>query len=633
MRAEPVPGPYGGSGDGSAHGPGRGPDAVVDLVLDLVPGEEAGGPSLGSAAASVSVPAVSATSARTTASGGMSAEGRGSALDGVPAGGRGASADGVPGADPAVSGGPLAAHRGFVRDERTAEGPGPLSGGEPAPGPGAAAQVAPAQAASAAAADAAVTAPAPAPDLVAAPAPAAAVSASAPAAAVAASAPVGSRAAAVSAPAAPSAPSAPFAAAVPRAAAAPAPAGPRGRSAADSPAPSRHRSAAGRAAEGAERAVGSPGAGRRQMVIGREGPATVPVHLLFRDDLERADGPGFPDAGARRGPGIGGAAPGTRGRPPAPRPAQVRPPTRPAPDGDPELTERSGPALPGWLALFVGLAGIAGIVAVLWWAGALPVAALDRLGVAARPYHGIGLAVWASLTGLGTLVLLALGGLSRGRVGCAWVLTLFGKYRGSVRRTGLMWISPLLLRRRVDVRLRHWRSEPLPAVDADGTALRVVVLVVWRVKDTARAVLGIADHETYLREQVEAAMARVLSQLPADAFHEDAPTLRDAETVGDALTRMLKADCAPVGIEVYSAQPTGIEYAPEIAAAMQRRRIAAIDAKHRDSVLTSVVDAVDDTVNRLTQRGIVDLDDYERKLLVKDLTVAFYTGRSGGEGV
>ncbi|WMX48980.1 SPFH domain-containing protein [Streptomyces roseicoloratus] len=213
------------------------------------------------------------------------------------------------------------------------------------------------------------------------------------------------------------------------------------------------------------------------------------------------------------------------------------------------------------------------------------------------------------------------------------VLTLFGDYRGTVRRTGLLWVSPLLLRRRVDVRLRHWRSEPLSAVDAKGTALNVVVLVVWRVRDTVRAALGVDRHEEYLREQVEAAMARVLSQLPADAFHEDAPTLRDAEAVGEALTRMLSAECAPVGIDVFSAQPTRIEYAPEVAAAMQRRRIAAIDAKHRDSVLTSVVDAVDDVVHRLTSRGLVELDDYERKALVKDLTVAFYTGRTApGEG-
>ncbi|MGW6711597.1 SPFH domain-containing protein [Streptomyces globisporus] len=375
--------------------------------------------------------------------------------------------------------------------------------------------------------------------------------------------------------------------------------------------------------------------GRRHSVIANETTASIPVHLLFRDDRddrEPADG-----AAALPGPGAvvhrpaGERAPATR-RPPVPRSPQtrVRPSTRPAPVGDPRLTERPGPALSGYAALLAGAAGTAGALAVLWWRGALPAGWQSAVGLAPRPDLGIGVGAWAALALLATVVLLALGGLGRGRVGYAWVLTLFGDYRGSVRRTGLVWVSPLLLRRRVDVRLRHWRSEPLPAVDANGTALRVVVLVVWRIKDTVRAVLGIEDHEAYLSAQVEAAMARVLSQLPADAFHEDAPTLRDAEAVGDALTRMLKADCEPVGVEVYSAQPTGIEYAPEVAAAMQRRRIAAIDSRHRDSVLTSVVDAVDDTVNRLTTRGIVELDDYERKALVKDLTVAFYTGRSGG---
>src|SRR5690606_40529078 len=101
------------------------------------------------------------------------------------------------------------------------------------------------------------------------------------------------------------------------------------------------------------------------------------------------------------------------------------------------------------------------------------------------------------------------GGLARGRTGRAWVLGLFGRYRGTVRRTGLLWVNPLLLRRRVDVRLRHWRSEPMPAADRGGMALRVVVTVVWRVRDTARATLGVEDHETYLRECDEAALLRL----------------------------------------------------------------------------------------------------------------------------
>ncbi|MGW6567401.1 SPFH domain-containing protein [Streptomyces sp. NPDC054975] len=416
----------------------------------------------------------------------------------------------------------------------------------------------------------------------------------------------------------------------------------------------------------AEAAVVARPVVRRKNVIGTETTGSIPVHLLFRDEPDpAADSAARTATGARidedddGGPATVAMAPPT---PPTPqagatskaRPKDTRPkdtkakdgkakaatkatipaPTRPkssrpAPTADPKLVERPGPVLPGWIGVVAGVLALAGCGAVVWSAGAVPEQLAQMLRLPPRPYQGIPLGQWALLT-LGVLAtLFSFGGLGRGRVGYAWVLTLFGDYRGSVRRTGLVWTSPLLLRRRVDVRLRHWRSEPLSAVDAKGTALHVVVLVVWRIRDTVRAALGVEGHEEYLREQVEAAMARVLSQLPADAFHEDAPTLRDAEAVGEALTRMLSAECAPVGIDVFSAQPTRIEYAPEIAAAMQRRRIAAIDAKHRDSVLTSVVDAVDDVVHRLTTRGLVELDDYERKALVKDLTVAFYTGRTG----
>ncbi|WP_443299044.1 SPFH domain-containing protein [Streptomyces sp. IBSNAI002] len=337
----------------------------------------------------------------------------------------------------------------------------------------------------------------------------------------------------------------------------------------------------------------------------------VPVHLPFRG--ERRTFPPAPAATAARAPRQAAA----------PRPA----PGRRVPRGDDRLREHRGPVLPGWIGVGIGGLALAGCAAVLWRAGAVPDAVVAAFGAAPRAYQGLRATHWPPLAFLGIVALLALGGLGRSRAGHAWVLTLFGRYRGTVRRTGLTWISPLLLRRRVDVRLRHWRSEPMPAVDSGGLALQVVVQVVWQVKDTARAALAVEDHVEYLAEQVESAMARVLSQLPADAFHEDAPTLRDAEAVGDALTRMLAAETEAVGIDVFSAQPTRIEYAPEVAEAMRRRRVAAIDAKHRDAVLSSVVDAVDDTVHRLTSRGLVELDDYERKALVKDLTVAFYTGR------
>ncbi|MFH8288721.1 SPFH domain-containing protein [Streptomyces sp. NPDC018059] len=361
---------------------------------------------------------------------------------------------------------------------------------------------------------------------------------------------------------------------------------------------------------------------RAGRVIQSEATTEIPVHLLFRDDPDDVTGVPLRPAVVRRRQGTGQPKAVRR---PAAAPAEAV--ARPAPDVDPALVERRARVLPGLVGVLGGCAGAAGCALSLWWAGFLPEPALRVTGLPGHAGAGLGAAQWASLAGSGALGLFGFGGLARGRVGRAWVLSLFGRYRGTVRRTGLLWVNPLLLRRRVDVRLRHWRSEPMPAVDRDGVALRVVVLLVWRVKDTARATLAVEDHQEYLRECVEATTARVLSRLPADAFHDDAPTLRDADAVGAALTRALAAEAEAVGVEVFSAQPTRIEYAPEVAAAMQRSRVAALDARHRDTVLTSVVDSVEDTVTRLTTRGLVELDDYERKALVKDLTVAFYTGR------
>lgn len=369
--------------------------------------------------------------------------------------------------------------------------------------------------------------------------------------------------------------------------------------------------------EGPAEGGGGPRAVR---LIQNEVTTEIPVHLLFRDDPDPVSVPLAPAVVGRRR--------GTGEQPRIRRPAAGRPP-RPVPETDPDLVERPARVLPGLAGVLAGTCGVAGCAVTSWWAGFLSPAVLDALHLPQVTGAGFGPAQWAAYAGAGTLGLFGFGGLARGRTGGAWVLGLFGRYRGTVRRTGLMWVNPLVLRRRVDVRLRHWRSEPMSVVDANGVALRVVVLVVWRVKDTARATLGVDDHQTYLRECVEAALSRVLSQQPAElppAVVKDL-TLRNTDAVGEALTRMVAADTAPVGLEVFSAQPTRIEYAPEIAAVMQRRRIAALDAQHRDSVLGSVVDSVEDTVTRLTMRGLVELDDYERKALVKDLTVAFCTGR------
>ncbi|MFF9670242.1 SPFH domain-containing protein [Streptomyces eurythermus] len=354
----------------------------------------------------------------------------------------------------------------------------------------------------------------------------------------------------------------------------------------------------------------APGTGvRPARLIQNEATTEIPVHLLFRDGPDPVRVP--------LAPALVGRRQDTGERPRPGRPVPVR--RRPLPETDPELAERPARVLPGAAGLFAGACGLTGALVTTWWAGLLPPAG-RAFGLPAGTGSGLGLAHLAAYAGSGLLGAAGFGGLARGRAGRAWVLGLFGRYRGTVRRTGLLWVNPLVPRRRVDVRLRHWRSEAMPAVDPDGMALRVVVLVVWRVRDTARALLGVDDHETYLRACVEAALARV----PV----EPAGGARGGTTAaGDALTRLVAEETAPVGVEVFSVQPVRVEYAPEVAAAVHRRRIAALDARQRANLLGSVVDSVEDTVTRLTTRGLVELDDYDRKVLVRDLTVAFCSGR------
>jgi SPFH domain / Band 7 family len=356
----------------------------------------------------------------------------------------------------------------------------------------------------------------------------------------------------------------------------------------------------------------NPGPAAPARLIHTEATTEIPVHLLFRDDPAPTPLPLRPTVVGRRQ--------GTGEQPRLRRPVPAGP--RPAPQVESGLAERPARVLPGAVGVLAGTGGTAGCVAASWWAGVLPPLALETLRLPAYAGAGLGPAQWAAYAGAGALGLFGFGGLARGRTGRAWVLGLFGRYRGTVRRTGLLWVNPLLLRRRVDVRLRHWRSEPMAAADGNRVALRAVVLVVWRVRDTARAVLGVEDHESYLRECVEAALARVPVEPPGGGAHGA------AESASDALTRLVAADAAPVGLEVFSVRPVRVEYAPEVAAAMNRRRIAALDARQRASALGSVVDSVEDTVTRLTMRGLVELDDYERKSLVRDLTVAFCAGRT-----
>ncbi|MEV4560621.1 SPFH domain-containing protein [Kitasatospora sp. NPDC049285] len=297
------------------------------------------------------------------------------------------------------------------------------------------------------------------------------------------------------------------------------------------------------------------------------------------------------------------------------------------PRADQSLRERRAFALPGWLPLLVLLLGATGVVLVLTRAGVIPnLAALPDVRsdtVRASGQMEVTDRVITAVSAIGAVMLVALAGLLTNPGGETRVLTRWGRYRGTVRRTGLLWVNPLLRRRRVDVRLRHWRSEPVHVTDRAGTPLVVRLLIVWRVKDTARATLGIAEHETYLREQVQAVLTRTASVLPCDSDSAPGPALRDGQWFAEELTRALAAETAPTGIEVYSVQPLALDYAPEVSESMRRRRLADLDAGLRTVLVDDAVEAAALAVRRLERATAHELDDSARSALMEQLLVAF----------
>jgi regulator of protease activity HflC (stomatin/prohibitin superfamily) len=297
------------------------------------------------------------------------------------------------------------------------------------------------------------------------------------------------------------------------------------------------------------------------------------------------------------------------------------------PKADAELRERAALTLPGWVALLALLLALGSAALVLARVGVLPhVGGLPDLRTAdAKAADGAAMTNGSliAVTAAGLVALVVLAGLLANRAGQARVLSRWGRYQGTVRRAGLVWVNPLLRRRRVDVRLRHWRSDPVPVTDRAGIPIVVRVLVVWRTKDTARAVFAVGDHQAYLREQIHAVLTRTASTLPCDSNSTPGPALRDGQWFSDELSRGLAAEMAPAGLEVFSVQPVALDYAPEVAESMRRRRLADLDASVRTVLVDDAVEAAALAVRRLERATAQELDEASRSALMEQLLVAF----------
>ena len=204
----------------------------------------------------------------------------------------------------------------------------------------------------------------------------------------------------------------------------------------------------------------------------------------------------------------------------------------------------------------------------------------------------------------------------------AAAITLFGAYRGTDRSTGLRWVWPWEMRRKISVRANNFISEKIKVNDLRGNPIEMAAQIVWRVIDSAQALFDVDDYKAFVTVQVEAAIRVIGSRYPYDDFEHLEVTLRgNHDQVGVELREELNARLTVAGISVDECGFTHLAYAQEIAGAMLRRQQAQAVVAARKTLVEGAVGMVEMALAMLSEKNVVELDDERRAAMVSNLMV------------
>jgi regulator of protease activity HflC (stomatin/prohibitin superfamily) len=224
---------------------------------------------------------------------------------------------------------------------------------------------------------------------------------------------------------------------------------------------------------------------------------------------------------------------------------------------------------------------------------------------------------------------LMLGGLFTVQPNEARVLTLFGKYSGSVKSDGFHWANPFLRKRRISLRIRNFESSQIKVNDHEGNPIEIAAVIVWRVVETAEALFEVDDYEHYVKVQSEAAVRNLATQYPYDAYVDGHKSLRgNTAEIADQLKTEVQDRLAKAGVEVLEARINHLAYAPEIAAAMLQRQQAGAIIAARQRIVEGAVGMVEMALALLSNREIVTLDNERKAAMVSNLLVVLCGDRN-----
>ncbi|MGA1838552.1 SPFH domain-containing protein [Herbiconiux sp. 11R-BC] len=266
-----------------------------------------------------------------------------------------------------------------------------------------------------------------------------------------------------------------------------------------------------------------------------------------------------------------------------------------------DVTEREAASLPGGVALSASLALLA-----------IGIVLLAVLPDAAKAVSLLFFAAFALL--LSSLVIV--------QPGQTKVVQFFGRYIGTVRRTGLSMVVPLSTRRSVSVRVRNFETNRLKVNDADGSPVEIAAIVVWQVADTSKATYAVDNYVDFVSVQAESALRHIATTHPYDGSETGGTSLRGStDQVADELAHEVAERISLAGVEIIEVRISHLAYAAEVAQAMLRRQQANAVVAARTRIVEGAVGMVDLALTKLSEDGIVELDDERKAAMVSNLMV------------
>lgn len=252
----------------------------------------------------------------------------------------------------------------------------------------------------------------------------------------------------------------------------------------------------------------------------------------------------------------------------------------------------------------------------------------------------------------------------------ALVLTLFGKYVGTLKEEGFYFVNPfctsinpaaktklsqsgdvdgqikqtsilsiqangsevaLVTNNKISLKVMTLNNSRQKINDCLGNPVEIGIAVMWRVTDTAKAVFNVDNYKEYLSLQCDSAVRNIVRIYPYDVAQNvdttgdglaDEGSLRgSSEVVAARIRDEIQQKVSEAGIEIIEARITYLAYAPEIAAVMLQRQQASAIIDARKMIVDGAVGMVEMALERLNEKQLVDLDEERKAAMVSNLLV------------